>query len=228
MAIHQIELKKKIALTHDVFELVYSFPEDTRFQAGQFITFLLPVIWGRAYSILEKRKDEIVLIIKRRSLENGGRGGSIALCDGSVWNIFKAVGPVGHFVLQNTKTPKCFIGTGTGFVPLYSHFTTALENGFTEKLLFIFGVRKGIDLFYLEELKNLSLKYKNFSFILSTSQEEMDWCHKGYVTDLISEEVTEEYWEYYICWAPAMIDASIEKLKGLWINEANIYFEKYA
>lgn len=76
-------LQEKIKLTHDVFELRYKKEDEEKIKPkhGQFITFLVPVIGGRAYSVLESNGENYTLIIKR--LENG-RGGSKAICDMSV------------------------------------------------------------------------------------------------------------------------------------------------
>ncbi|MFA5916773.1 MAG: FAD-binding oxidoreductase [Candidatus Gracilibacteria bacterium] len=108
--------KKK--LTYDIFEMLFELSEPLEFKYGQFITFILPGIGGRAYSILELIDgNKIKLLIKR--LENG-RGGSKFICDCEVGTILKGVGPAGHFILKETQKNKLFIGTGTGFVPLYN------------------------------------------------------------------------------------------------------------
>jgi len=46
------KLIEKKSLTHDVFELIYETDLDMdNIVSGQFITFLLPEIGGRAYSV---------------------------------------------------------------------------------------------------------------------------------------------------------------------------------
>jgi NAD(P)H-flavin reductase len=42
-------------------------------KAGQFVTFILPNIGGRSYSILEEKENTIILTIKKREKKNGGR-----------------------------------------------------------------------------------------------------------------------------------------------------------
>ncbi len=70
MALQIATLTEKIQLTHDVYELVYESDTPIEMQPGQFITFLLPEIGGRAYSILAlDDKTHIRLIIKRWSRE---------------------------------------------------------------------------------------------------------------------------------------------------------------
>ena len=63
---------------------------------------------------------------------------------------------MGHFVLRENTFPKVFIGTGTGFAPLYymikSHFKKMTNDG----IFFLFGVRELRDIFYQEELQQWS------------------------------------------------------------------------
>jgi len=226
----QIELTKKIALTHDVFELHYILPEDMVMKAGQFFTFILPWIWGRSYSALDIRWNILVLIIKRWPTDTGGRGGSIALCDAQIWDIFKAVGPAGHFILTETQCNKLFLGTGTGLVPLYNMILRGLAKNTWEKYQLVFWVRNMIDMFYLKEFELLKEKYPNtFYYHLVVSRDESEWMiKKWYVTDFLSEKVVSDYKEFYICGAPAMIEWCQEKLSDLGVEEKNIFFEKYS
>lgn len=221
------EVIKKINLTPDVFEIHYKSSESFEIKPGQFITFILPKIWGRAYSILEQNKDKTVLIIKRVKEENGGRWGSILLCDAKVWDKFNWVGPVGHFVLKEEDNNKLFIWTWTWLVPLYNQIIKWLERWDKSEYTLIFWVRTKKDLFYTDEFKKLSEKYSNFKYNLYLSREECEWTKKWYVTDFLTKNNLEKTDEVYICWAPAMVDSSVEKLKENWINEENIYFEKY-
>jgi hypothetical protein len=51
----------------------------------QFITFILPKIWWRAYSILKLKWKEITLIIKKRELDEWGRWWSKYICEKDIW-----------------------------------------------------------------------------------------------------------------------------------------------
>ena len=106
------------ALTHDVYELVYSCIELWKEppKPGQYAIFLLAPGLSRAYSIGSCEKDTFTLIIKRIA---DGRG-SPMICDAGLGSVFSGMIPLGHFVLQDTSKHKCFIGTGTGFAPLYA------------------------------------------------------------------------------------------------------------
>lgn len=228
MAMQNIKLTKKIQLTENVFELHYDFWHEIEMKPGQFITFILPQVGGRSYSILEKKEHIVKLTIKKRSSEDGWRWGSIMLCDAEIGDEFKIVGPAGHFVLQENDDPKCFIGTWTGVVPLYNQIISALEDGKTYDIKLVFGVRKELDLFYIDILEKLAQEYNNFSFTVCVSREDVDWCKRGYVTNCLSEDVIQQFKEYYICGMPDMIDACNQKLAELWVDETKIFFERYA
>lgn len=110
-------LTSKKQLTHDVYELIYSCPDLLKKPPlpGQYVLFQLAPGLNRAYSLSSFYEDTFTLIIKRIS---EGRGSPI-ICDAKVGDIFHGIIPLGHFTLQNTQKNKCFIGTGTGYAPLY-------------------------------------------------------------------------------------------------------------
>lgn len=228
MAMQEITLIKKVPLTHDVFELHYDFGKKVDMKPGQFITFILPGIWGRSYSILDTQENIVKLTIKRRSSDNGGRWGSIALCDAEVGDVFKAVGPAGHFVLQENSSAKCFIGTGTGIVPLYNQIISALKSWENYLIHLLFGVRTQADVFYTQELEKLAAENANFTFSVYISREDIDGYKKGYVTHELSKDTTDTYKEFYICGMPDMIESCKEQLLQHGADPEKIFFEKYA
>jgi len=63
-----------------------------------------------------------------------------------------------------------FIGTGTGFAPLYFQTRHILENDANIHIHFIFGVREEKDLFYQKIFQEWSEKYQNFSYQYCLSQ----------------------------------------------------------
>ncbi len=227
MKITKLIAKKQ--LTHDVFELIYASELDcSNCISGQFITFLLPDIWGRAYSIGNIVDGKIVLLIKRVSSENGWRWGSMMLCDAEVWAEFNSVGPVGKFVLQDSDTPKCFLGTGTWLAPLYHQILHSVERWIDLKL--IFWVRKYEDVFYEQELLDIKQKHPNFDFEIYLSREtdmKADHFRSGYITEFLNPGSVKDYGEYYLCWAPVVVESCEKKLAELGVSEDSVFEEKY-
>jgi len=226
----QVSLSKKIALTNDVYELHYVLPNETTMKAGQFFTFILPGIWWRAYSTLDIIGTTAIFIIKRWGVASGWRWGSVLLCDAQIWDEFKLVWPAGHFVLQDNNENKLFLWTGTGLVPLYNMILSWLAKNTWEKYQLVFWVRNMSDMFYTDEFAKLKEKYPDtFYYHLVVSREQWEgMIKKGYVTDFLSSKVVDDYSEFYICWAPAMIEWCQEKLWELWVENEKIFFEKYS
>jgi len=226
----KFELKNKSSLTADIFELTYKYEKDLdNIIPGQFITFILPDIWGRAYSVLEvnKKNKELILIIKKWTIEMHGRWWSIMLCNAKTWDTFNWVWPAWHFTLKETNNNKLFLWTWTGFVPLYNQIVAALESWNKENITFLFWVRETKWLFYIDKLKALKEKYPNFNYNIYISREKSVSYKKGYITDFLTKETASLFEEYYICWAPHMIESSISILKWFWVNENNVFYEKY-
>ena len=83
--IQQFKLIEKINLTKNVFELIFEWEKELDMRPGQFITFLLDKIWWRAYSILRLEWKKVILIIKKRELDEWWRWGSKIICDLNIW-----------------------------------------------------------------------------------------------------------------------------------------------
>jgi NAD(P)H-flavin reductase len=227
MSLNSYELIKKNKLTSDVYELTFQSKEQFDFKPGQFITFILPNIWWRAYSILKTQWEKIILIIKSRPTNNWGRWWSEYICNREIWEELKWTNPAGKFLLQNNNKNKLFIWTWTWFVPLYNQIIHALENKQSWKLELLFWARKLSDLFYITQLENIKNNNSNFDYKVYLSREENTTHNIGYVTDYLTKENINKYEEFYICWIPALIDSSVNILEMNNINSENILTEKY-
>ena len=224
MWLEKFNLIEKKKLTHNIFELIFELWHKVIMKPWQFITFILPKLWGRAYSILEAKENKIKLIIKRRE---EWRWWSKFICDMNVWDVLTWVWAAGHFILRETNKNKIFFWTGTWFVPLYNQVQWAIEKKLNCKLTIIFGLRYKRDIFYLNKLNELKDKNKNFDFKIYLSREKTDFTRYWYTTNFISKENIRNFDEFYICWIHSMIESSTEKLKELWINDEEIITEKY-
>jgi NAD(P)H-flavin reductase len=227
MSLNSYELIKKNKLTSDVYELTFQSKEKFDFKPGQFITFILPNIWWRAYSILKTQWEKIILIIKSRPTNNWGRGWSNLICDLNIWDILNGTNPAGHFTLQNNNKNKLFIWTWTWFVPLYNQIIHSINNNQDCNLNLLFWARTLSDLFYITELEKLKSENNNFNFEVFLSREENTTHNSGYVTDYLIPENIKHFSEFYICWIPILIDSSIEILNKNNIDSNNIFTEKY-
>jgi NAD(P)H-flavin reductase len=225
--IQQFTLIEKKALTHDVFELSFEWESELNIKPWQFITFILDKIGGRAYSVLKTKWKITTLIIKKRELDNWGRWWSKLICELDIWESLKWVWPAGHFTLKENNNNKLFIGTGTWLVPLYNQIIWSIEQKQDCNIMLVFWVRTIQDLFYVEQFKKIKREHSHFDFTILLSHESSGWYEKGYVTQFLTPENIQKFKEYYICWAPVMIDSTVEKLWELWVTEKYIFLERY-
>lgn len=229
-------LISKQTLTHDVYELVYSCSELPKElpKAGQYVMFQLAPWLNRAYSLAKFTTDSFTLIIKKIS---DGRGSPL-ICDAEIGTIFSGMIPLGHFTIMDTPRSKCFIGTGTGFAPLYCQLLASSESADKpEKILFNFWVRTFADSFYEAEIIQAGKSFGDFSYIQYFSRESefpaiassdhFSVKREGYVTDWITVENIIPYEEFYICWSPAMVKSAREKLASLGIAKEDIFWEQF-
>lgn len=224
-------LQDKKQLTHDVFELTYTYnsegtpidPENLP-KPGQYILFQLAPGLNRAYSLASFSDTHFTLIIKR--VPEGK--GSPLLCDAAIGSSFSGMIPLGHFVLQDTQRSACFIGTGTGFAPLYCQL---LASSISERVklptAFVFGVRTIEDVFYQEEIQKLGTLFSDFYYIPYLSREAQTDFEHGYVIDWVTAENIQPYEEFYLCGSPTMVKSAREKLEALGIAKETIYFEQF-
>ena len=223
--IQNFKLTSKKNLTSEVYEMVFQWEKKLEIIAGQFITFIIDKIWGRAYSILKIDWNNVFLIIKKWELEFWGRWGSKLICELNIWDNLKWVWPAGHFRLQENNKNKLFIGTWTWFVPLYSQIIWIIKKKINIKIKLLFWVKKLKDLFYIKELEEIKKQNPNFDFEIYLSREKTNNYNFGYVTDFLTKNNISNFEEFYICGAPSMIESSISILEKN--DKENIYFEKY-
>jgi NAD(P)H-flavin reductase len=120
-----------------------------------------------------------------------------------------------------------FIGTGTGFAPLYFQIRALIEKNIVSPVKFVFGVRDSSDLFYQTELQEMTRSLPSLQFTQYMSRETTPDTLKGYVTDAITKENIASYEEFYICGSPAMVSDARTKLESLGVTKEQIRVEQY-
>lgn len=216
-------LEEKRPLTHDVWELQYAFEGECDILPWQYAMFQFEPWLSRAYSCSAFWDGTFTLIVK--CLPEGR--GSNRICTAQVWDRYAGMLWLGHFILQRGDANRCFIGTGTGFAPLYCQIIKSYEYWLSGKNTFIFWVRTEQDIFYREEIAAIREKHWDFSYTLFLSREKKDGYEQWYVTDWITRENIEGYDAFYICGSPEMVRSAREKLENLGITREQIFFEQY-
>lgn len=143
--------------------------------------------------------------------------------------------PINHYTNKALNNKLLFIGTGSGVVPLYAMIKDLLINKKeTRDIRLHWGMRSEEDLFFVNDLNQLSEEHTNFVFdiVLSKPSESWQLCI-GHVQDCITRDfgttqVNLAEWEAYICGRPELVQDMSEKLVTLGIDKEKIYHERYS
>jgi len=222
-------LKNKILSKNN--EVAYlSFQPDTEinFKAGQFL-MLDNGDFKRAYSIASKPDDELISFYIKKASENGMS--KYLTQDIKIADKLDFMWPFWHMILEEDKNTNYFLVSVWSWLwPIFSIYQTLKNSGNYNKIVNIFWERHKDDIvdFVLETMKNFeSEDTKNYFHL---SREEKDWFKTWYVQSSFEDAINflwKDNIKVYMCWKPAMVDESIEKLEKLWIDKENIYFEKF-
>ena len=121
--------------------------------------------------------------------------------------------------------------------PLRSQILDQLEGVKTQRMMtFWYGARSMQELFYYDEFKALAEKHENFAYYvaLSSPLREDNW---DGLTGYIHIQLRDQYLmshpdpteiEYYLCGPPMMIDACVEMLDDLGVEEEMIAYDKFS
>jgi len=145
-------------------------------------------------------------------------------------------GPYGDFMAKDTENEMCFVGGGAGMAPLRSHILHQLDGIHTKrKISFWYGARSKKEMFYDDVFLDLEKRYENFSYhvALSNPEEEDQW--EG-LTGFIHTHLCDSHLckhddpteiEYYLCGPPPMINAIINALYDLGVEDDMIFYDKF-
>lgn len=220
-------------LTHDVRELDLRLiePKSITFKPGQFISFEMPHpqtgrLMTRVYSIASQpsRSDVITLLF---NLVPGGAGSGF-LFDLKVGDKAQFKGPAGRFYLREDPGRELLlIASGTGIAPIRSMLLANAERPDPKPATLFWGLRSQRDLYYQEELADVTRRIPSLAAITTLSRPEPGWSgESGRVLQLIEARITSvAHLAVYLCGNSAMIaDATaLLQKRGL----CPIYREKY-
>ena len=220
-------------LTHDVRQLALCLiePKTINFKPGQFISFEMPHpqtgrLVTRAYSIASQPSQSDVITLLFNLVPGGpGSGFLFHLKEGDKTH-FK--GPAGHFYLRDDPgRDLLFIASGTGIAPIRSMLLANAERPDARPATLFWGLRSQQDLYYQEELAELTNRTPTLTAITTLSRPEPGWSGSSVrVLRLIEERIASvKNLAVYLCGNSTMIaDAtSLLQQKGL----CPIYREKY-
>ena len=218
------------------FELIK--PDRISYQAGQYVSILINESGERrSYSIASTSSDEhgFHLIVE---INEAGKGSSF-FKNIQIGQEVEVMAPLGQFIIkplnQNTIKPfenkLLFVATGSGIVPIWSMINDLLINkAETRAMRLHWGMRNEEDLFFVDDLNQLTEEHPNFVFdiVLSKASDDWDLC-SGHVQDCLKRDFVTglDGWEAYVCGKPEVVADIVDTLTKLKINPVDIYHEKF-
>lgn len=203
------------------------------FQAGQYINLTLPGVEGtRAFSIANPPSESGHVDLQIRRLP-GGKGTAYiheVLQEGDP---LKVSGPYGRFFVRKSRGgPLLFLAGGTGVSSPRSMIIELLNDGYSEQITLVHGVRTLADLYGFEEFSALSKNNENFRYVpaLSSESDESDWSGaRGFVHDVAAELFGGNFegLTAYLCGPPIMIEACVGALMRGRLFEKHILTERF-
>ena len=121
--------------------------------------------------------------------------------------------------------------------PLRSHIfhqTRGINSG--RKISYWYGARSKKEMFYDDDFRQLEKDFPNFRYniALSSPEDDDDWSG---LTGFIHNHLCDSYLckhedpteiEYYLCGPPPMIDAVIDALYEMGVEDDMIFYDKFS
>lgn len=146
-------------------------------------------------------------------------------------------GPYGEFFINESEREMCYIGGGAGMAPMRSHIFHLFHTLKTKrKVSFWYGARSKREMFYDDEFKAIAEKEENdfnYNVALSDPNPEDNWeGYTGFIHQVVHDKYLKDHEdpteiEYYLCGPPMMIDAVINMLDELGVDEDMIRYDKF-
>ncbi|MCM2280173.1 MAG: FAD-binding oxidoreductase [Oligoflexia bacterium] len=229
---YSCNVTKHRMLTPTVFELAFETEQPFHFEAGQFISVVIPGAGPkgrdlrRAYSIASSPEMKPVELCVKLVEEGPGTHYLYRLKPGDT---FKGYAPYGDFVYKTPAGRKVvFVATGTGLAPframvLSERFKATAPGPITALL----GVRTEDELLYCDTFE----KRDGIRWIPAVSRPKGDWKgFRGRVTDFLRSEGSGIDWagsDFYLCGNGEMITEMKALLAEKGVAKASIHQEKY-
>jgi len=199
---------------HDVLE----------YFAGQFVNLQREDGLTRSYSISNTPQQTKTLEFHIRRLP-GGKFSEWVHSDLKVGDLISVSEPKGHcfYIPERKEQGMLLVGTGTGLAPLAGILTDALSHGHSGPIQLFHGSSEQEDLYRIDEMRQLSEQYANFSYTPCISGEQVpEGFEKGRANTVALTKVPDlKGWRVFLCGHPEMVSQMKTQafLKGASIDD---------
>ncbi|HIC56334.1 MAG TPA: NADH:ubiquinone reductase (Na(+)-transporting) subunit F [Acidobacteria bacterium] len=145
-------------------------------------------------------------------------------------------GPFGEFFAKDTQTEMIYVGGGAGMAPMRSHIFDQFRRLNTNRSVsFWYGARSLQEAFYVEDFDAIASEHTNFKWHLALSEPlpEDEWTGKtGFIHQVLYDNYLKDHQapedvEYYLCGPPMMLQACMDMLDSLGVEQDNILFDDF-
>ncbi|MGH7905458.1 MAG: FAD-binding oxidoreductase [Candidatus Binataceae bacterium] len=216
-----------------VVRLVLKAPRevDFAFQSGQYIRIKVPGTgqW-RSYSMASLPRDLPKLEFLIRIIPDGAMSEYLtARCEAG--DEIEVEGPLGAFILRESRGQHIFVAGGTGVAPIISMLDTIRRrSGVKPPMLLSFGCASDRQFFHREEVELRSMWMPQLRLKLSADKVDDAECGLAQgnpVQMLEADDVEGVDTAAYLCGPPRMIEAARERLIELGVEPEHIYAEQF-
>jgi propane monooxygenase reductase component len=229
-----VEVVSNDNVTHDMRHLVVRLVEPTslRFFPGQYVDFSVPgTEETRSFSMANPSgsRGQLEFVIK---IYPGGLFSQFLDEKVKPGDRLNISGPFGVFTLRDAPGAELvFIGGGAGMAPILCLLRSMVERGIDRRTTYYYGARGKRDLCFDDELRGLMEKLPNFRYVpaLSEPVEGEEWDGEvGLITDVLRRAGADLAGaDAYVCGPPPMVEAALELLPALGVEEKRIFYDKF-
>ena len=199
---HPVRLVARRWLSAGFYEIRLERPDGFDFQAGQSIRLDVDGRERHYTPVTSPTAPQIALCIRRV-----GEGGvSAALAGMPVGSTPWMTGPYGYFVFRPSDRPAVFVATGAGVAPF-----VAMARSGVKGVTLLHGVRSPVDLVYADLLRERVDRYVPCLSEAAGPGTVAD-AFFGRVTDYLTDRLTPNIYDIYLCGRGEMIRDAIHIL----------------
>ena len=230
-----VEVVSNENVTRDMRRLVVRLVEPAEgftFFPGQYVDFTVPgTEETRSFSMANTsslESGQLEFVIK---IYPGGLFSEFLDTKVDVGDRLDVTGPFGVFTLRDNPTaPLVFLGGGAGMAPILSLLRSMAERGIDRPATFYYGARTAADLCFEDELRELEQRLPAFRYVPALSESaDAGWDGEvGLITDVVRRHAADLTGaDAYICGPPPMVEAALELLPRLGVDEKRVFYDKF-
>lgn len=222
MKANEVKILDDFLTTHDVISFIVERPENYNFKPGQATEVSInKEKWKdekRPFTFTSLPDDEFLqFTIKTYPSHEGVTNELLKLKTGDELILRDVFGAINY---QGKGT---FIAGGAGITPFISIFRQLRKDKKVDGNRLIFANKTKKDIILEDEFEGLLGE----DFINILSDEKLDGYAHGLITEeFLKDNIKNKSGKYYVCGPPKMMDAVLEQLSSLGVNDKNIIKEE--